>query len=43
MKNSASTSRSGDDSEVSEVLNKKRKIDHMVDGSIVKVELKNFM
>ncbi|XP_026817249.1 structural maintenance of chromosomes protein 5 [Rhopalosiphum maidis] len=40
MKNSASTSQSGDDSEV---LNKKRKVDHMVDGSIVKVELKNFM
>ncbi|XP_050058944.1 structural maintenance of chromosomes protein 5 [Aphis gossypii] len=40
MKNSASTSRSGDDSEVSI---KKRKVDHMVEGSIVKVVLKNFM
>lgn len=40
MKNSASTSRSGDGSEVSI---KKRKVDHMVEGSIVKVVLKNFM
>lgn len=40
MKNSASTSQSVDGLEVSI---KKRKVDHMVEGSIVKVELKNFM
>jgi len=43
MNNSASSSGSHGDSEVSGVVSKKRKVDHMVDGSIVKVVLKNFM
>lgn len=43
MDNSATTSRSGSTSEDSEVFKKKRKVDHTVEGSIVKVELKNFM
>ncbi|KAL4131729.1 hypothetical protein QTP88_009002 [Uroleucon formosanum] len=40
MNNSASSSGSRGDSEV---VSKKRKVDHKVDGSIVKVVLKNFM
>jgi len=43
MNNSASSSGSHGDSEVSGVECKKRKVDHMVDGSIIKVVLKNFM
>lgn len=40
MNNSATSSGSRGDSEV---VSKKRKVDHKVDGSIVKVVLKNFM
>ncbi|XP_025193514.1 structural maintenance of chromosomes protein 5 [Melanaphis sacchari] len=40
MENIASTSQNGDDSRVAI---KKRKVDHKVEGSIVKVVLKNFM
>jgi len=40
MDNSATSSGSNGGSEV---LSKKRKVDQMVDGSIVKVVLKNFM
>lgn len=43
MNNSSMRSGSNDNFEVSDVVSKKRKLDDLVDGSIVKVVLKNFM
>lgn len=43
MNNSTRSSGSRNYLQVSEVVSKKRKVDHMIDGSIVKLVLKNFM